>query len=194
MSVASVAALPVTSRLAAAQNYPTRPVRLIVGTAAGGSSDLVGRLIAQWLSERLGGQFVVENRTGAGNNIATETVVNAAPDGHTLLLASTAGAINASLYRNLKFNFIRDVVPVASIVGTAYVIEVNHSVPAKSIPEFIAYAKANPGKITMASPGIGSGPHMAGELFKMMAGIDLLHVPYRGTAPAHTDLLGGQVE
>jgi tripartite-type tricarboxylate transporter receptor subunit TctC len=188
------AALPVLSRTARALAYPTRPVRIIVGTAAGGSTDLVGRLIGQWLSERLGQRFIVENRPGAGTNIAVETVVNAPPDGHTLLLASTAGAINATLYDNLKFNFIRDIVPVAGIVRVTSVIEVNLSFPAKTLPEFIAYAKANPGKISMASPGAGTGPHMAGELFKMMAGVNITHVPYRGTAPAHTDLLGGQVQ
>jgi tripartite-type tricarboxylate transporter receptor subunit TctC len=188
------AALPVLSRTARALACPTRPVRIIVGTAAGGSTDLVGRLIGQWLSERLGQRFIVENRPGAGTNIAVETVVNAPPDGHTLLLASTAGAINATLYDNLKFNFIRDIVPVAGIVRVTSVIEVNLSFPAKTLPEFIAYAKANPGKISMASPGAGTGPHMAGELFKMMAGVNITHVPYRGTAPAHTDLLGGQVQ
>jgi tripartite-type tricarboxylate transporter receptor subunit TctC len=188
------AALPVLSRTARALAYPTRPVRIIVGTAAGGSTDLVGRLVGQWLSERLGQRFIVENRPGAGTNIAVETVVNAPPDGHTLLLASTAGAINATLYDNLKFNFIRDIVPVAGIVRVTSVIEVNLSFLAKTLPEFIAYAKANPGKISMASPGAGTGPHMAGELFKMMAGVDITHVPYRGTAPAHTDLLGGQVQ
>ena len=191
---AGVAALPAVSRIAWSQAYPARPVRLIVGTAAGGSTDLVARLIGQWLSERLGQQFIVENRTGAGTNIAIETVVNAPPDGHTLLLASTAGAINATLYKNLKFNFIRDIVPVASIVRVTNVIEVNLSLPPKTLPEFITYAKANPGKISMASPGAGTGPHLAGELFKMMAGVDIIHVPYRGTAPAHTDLLGGQVQ
>jgi tripartite-type tricarboxylate transporter receptor subunit TctC len=188
------ASLPVLSRTARAQAYPARPVRIIVGTAAGGSTDLVGRLIGQWLSERFGQRFIIENRTGAGTNIAVETVVNAPPDGHTLLLASTAGAINATLYKDMKFDFIRDIVPVAGIVRVINVLEVNLSFPAKTLPEFIAYAKANPGKISMASPGAGTGPHMAGELFKMMAGVNIIHVPYRGTAPAHSDLLGGQVQ
>jgi tripartite-type tricarboxylate transporter receptor subunit TctC len=188
------ASLPVLSRTARAQAYPARPVRIIVGTAAGGSTDLVGRLIGQWLSERFGQRFIIENRTGAGTNIAVETVVNAPPDGHTLLLASTAGAINATLYKDMKFDFIRDIVPVAGIVRVINVLDVNLSFPAKTLPEFIANAKANPGKISMASPGAGTGPHMAGELFKMMAGVNIIHVPYRGTAPAHSDLLGGQVQ
>jgi tripartite-type tricarboxylate transporter receptor subunit TctC len=179
---------------ASAQTYPSRPVRLIVATAAGGSSDIVGRLIGQWLTERLGQQFLIENRPGGGTNIATESVVRAPADGHTLLLASTAATINATLYQKLNFNFIRDIVPIAAVIRVPNVIEVNLDVPAKSIPELIAYAKANPGKINAASPGSGTGPHMAGELFKMMAGVQMTHVPYRGTAPAHTDLLSGQVQ
>ena len=191
---AGAVALPAVSRIARAQSYPTRPVRIIAGSAAGGSTDLVARLIARWLSERTGQQFIVENRAGAGSNIATETVVNAAPDGYTLLLPSASAAINATLYDNLKFDFIRDIVPIAGVVRTTSVIEVNLSFPAKTLPEFIAYAKANPGKINMASPGAGTPPHMGGELFKMMAGVNIIHVPYRGTAPAHTDLIGGQVQ
>jgi tripartite-type tricarboxylate transporter receptor subunit TctC len=191
---AGAAALPALSRIARAEAYPSRPVRIIVGTAAGGSSDLVGRLMGQWLSERLGQQCIIENRPGAGTNIATESVVNAAPDGHTLLLASAAGAINATLYEKLRFDFVRDIMPVASVIRVANVIEVNLSVPIKTLPELIAYAKANPGKLNMASPGVGTGPYMAGELLKMMAGINIVDVPYRGTAPAHTDLLGGQVQ
>jgi len=182
------------SRIALAQAYPSRPVRLIVGFAPGGGNDIVARLIGQWLQERLGQPFVIENRPGAGTNIATEAVVNARPDGYTLLLAGPANATNATLYRNLKFNFIRDIVPIAGILRTPTVMVVNPSVPAKSVPEFIAYAKANPGRINMASAGIGSGSHLAGELFKMMAGINLVHVPFRGNGPALTALLGEQVE
>ena len=186
--------LPAVSRMARAQSYPARPVRIIVGFAAGGAPDIAARLLAQWLSERLGQQFVIENRPGAGSNIATEAVVDAAADGHTLLLASIANAVNATLYEKLNYNFIRDIVPVASISHEAYVMEVHPSFPAKTVPEFITYAKANPGKLNMASAGNGTGPHVAGELFKLMAGVDMVHVPYRGSPPALTDLLGGQVQ
>src|SRR5882672_6898836 len=188
------AALPATSRLAGAQAYPARPVRLVVGFPAGGSADIVARLIVHWLSDRLGQPFIIENRPGAGSNIGTETVVRAPPDGDTLLMVSAANVTNATLYDNLNFNFIRDIAPVAFMDRVANVLEVNPSVPAKTVPEFIAYAKANPGKINMASGGTGSSQHVAGELFKMMAGVDLVHVPYRGVAPALTDLLGGQVQ
>ena len=173
------------SRIAWAQIYPTRPVRLIVPVAPGGESDILGRLMGQWLSERPGQQFVIENRPGAGGNSGTEAVVRAPADGYTLLLVASTAA---------TYNFIRDIAPVASIIRAPYVMAVNSTVPAKTVPEFIAYAKANPGKITMASTGIGSGTHIAGELFKMMAGINMLHVPYRGGAPALTDLLAGQVQ
>lgn len=191
---AGAAALPAVSRIAWAQAYPTRPVRIIVGVAAGGGTDIVGRLIGQWLSERLGQQFVIENRPGAGTTIGTEVVVRAPADGYTLLLVSSDSAINATLYEKLSFNFIRDIAPVAGIVRLPFLMLVNPSVPAKTVPEFIAYAKANPGKINMASPGIGTAPHLAGELFKTMAGLNLVHVPYRGGAPALTDLISGQVQ
>jgi tripartite-type tricarboxylate transporter receptor subunit TctC len=191
---AGALALPAVSRVARGQAYPSRPVRLIVTTPAGGSPDIVARLIGQWLSDRLGQSFVVENRTGASGNIGTEAVVNAPADGYTLLLAMSANAISASLYDNLHFNFIRDMAPVASISTIPLVMEVNPAVPAKTIPEFIAYAKANPGKINMASGGIGSPLHVAGELFKLMAGVDMLHVPYRGEGLALPDLIGGQVQ
>lgn len=191
---AGAAALPVLPRLAWAQAYPTRPVRWIVGFPAGGPNDILARLMGQWLSERFGQPFVIENRPGAGTNIATEAVVKAPPDGYTLLSIGPAAAVNASLYEKLNFNFIRDIAPVAGIFRTPLVMEVNPSVPAKTVPEFIAYAKANPGKINMASPGNGSAPHMAGELFKMVAGVNIIHVPYRGEGSALTDLLGGQVQ
>jgi tripartite-type tricarboxylate transporter receptor subunit TctC len=191
---AGAAALPAVSRIGWAQTYPTRPVRLIVGFAPGGPNDIVARLIAQWLSERLGQQFVVENRTGAGGNIGTETVVNALPDGYTLLLIDSSNTINPSLYDKLNFNFIRDIAPVAGVMRGPLVMEVNPAFPATTVVEFIAYAKANPGKISMASGGNGTSSHLAGELFKAMAGISMVHVPYRGTAPALTDLLGGQVQ
>ena len=178
----------------AAQAYPTRPVRLIVGFPAGGVGDVLARLIGQWLSDRLGQPVVIENRPGAATNIATEAVVRSAPDGHTLLWITAANAINASLYEKLSFNFIRDIIPVASLVRAPGVMEVNPAVPAKSVPEFIAYAKANPGKINLASSGLGTVSHVAGELFKIMAGVDMLHVPYRGAAPALTDLISGQVQ
>ena len=191
---AGAAALPAVSRLAMAQAYPTRPVRLIVGFPAGGPGDLVARLIGQWLSERLGQQFVIENKPGAGSNIGTEAVVNAPADGYTLLFATSPNAINATLYEKLNFNFIRDIAPVAGVIRVPNVMVVNPSVPVHTVPEFIAYAKANPGKINMASGGNGSTPHVSGELFKMMTGVNLVHVPYRGAAPAVTDLLSGQVQ
>jgi tripartite-type tricarboxylate transporter receptor subunit TctC len=191
---ASAVALPVAARTARAQAYPTRPVRLIVGFPAGGVGDLLARLMGQWLSDRLGQPFIIENRPGAATNIAAEAVVRAAPDGHTLLWITAANAINASLYEKLSFNFVRDITPVASVVRGPGVMEVNPAVPAKTIPEFIAYAKANPGRINLASSGPGTVSHVAGELFKMMAGVDMLHVPYRGAAPALTDLISGQVQ
>ena len=190
---AGAGALAAMSRMARAQTYPTRPVRIIVATAPAGTADFLARLMGQWLSERLGQPFVIENRPGAGTNIGTEVVVNANPDGYTLLLAAPANAINATLYDKLSFNFIRDIAPVAGIIRAPNVMELNPSVPAKTVPEFIAYAKANPGKLNYASAGTGTSLHMAGEQFKMMAGIDMVHVPYRGTAPALTDLLAGQV-
>ncbi len=188
------ATLPAISRIAWSQTYPSRPVRIIVGFAAGGAPDTIGRLMAQWLSERLGQQLVMDNRPGAGSNIATEAVVRAPADGYTLLLATVSNAINATLYDKLNFNFIRDIAPVASLIRGPGVMVVNPSFPAKTIPEFIAYAKANPGKINMASAGPGSTPHLYGELFKMMAGVDLLHVPYRSQPQVLTDLIGGQVQ
>jgi tripartite-type tricarboxylate transporter receptor subunit TctC len=191
---AAAAALPAVSRIAWAQAYPSRPVRIIVGFAAGGGTDIAARLIGQWLSERLGQQFIVENRPGAGSNIATEAVVNARPDGYTLLLVSTAHAINATLYDNLSFTFIRDIVPIASMTRQPQVMLANPSLPAKTVPEFIAYAKANPGKINMASGGNGTASHVSGELFKIMTGVNMVHVPYRGAAPALTDLIGGQIQ
>jgi tripartite-type tricarboxylate transporter receptor subunit TctC len=191
---AGTAALPAVSKLATAQGYPARPVRLIVGLAAGGGNDIAARLIGQWLAERLGQQFIVENRPGAGSNIATEVVVRAPSDGYTLLLVGASAAINATLYEKLNFNFIRDIAPVASISRVPNVLVVHPSFPAKTVAEFIAHAKAHPGKISMASPGIGSPQHVAGELFKMMTSVNMIHVPYRGLAPALTDLLGGQVQ
>ena len=189
--VAAAAAVP---QFASALDYPTRPVRIIAGFAAGGGVDVTARLIGQWLTDRLGQSFVIENRPGAGGNIGTEAVVNAAPDGYTLLLATVPNAVNASLYEKLSFNFIRDIVPVAGVIRVPMVILLNPSVPAATVAEFISYAKANPDKVNMASAGNGSAPHMAGELFKMMAGVNLVHVPYRGQGPALTDLLGGQVQ
>jgi len=186
--------LPAVSRIARAQSYPARPVHLIVSVAAGGSPDIIGRLTAQWLSERLGQPFVVDNRAGAAGNIGTEFALKAAPDGYTLLLALSSNAINASLYKDLQFNFIRDAAPVASIATIPLIMEVNPSLPVKTIPEFIACAKANPGKINMASGGTGSPLHVAGEMFKMMAGVDLVHVPYRSEGLALPDLLAGQVQ
>ena len=191
---AGAAALPAVSRIAMAQTYPSRPVRLIVTTAAGGSPDIIARLIGQWLSERLGQPIIVDNRPGAGTNIGTEMGVRAPPDGYTLLMALSANAINATLYDKLPFNFIRDTAPVASIASIPLIMEVNPSVPAKTVPEFIAYAKANPGKINMASGGSGTPAHVAGELFKMMAGINMVHVPYRGEGLALPDLISGQLQ
>jgi tripartite-type tricarboxylate transporter receptor subunit TctC len=191
---AGAATLPTLTCRALAQTYPTRPVRIIVGFAAGGVTDVVARLVGQRLSDRLGQQFFVENRPGAGTNIATEAVANAPPDGYTFLLAASANAINATLYEKLNFNFIRDIAPVAAIVDAPLVMEVSMSFPAKTVPEFIAYAKANPGKINYASGGIGSPPHATAELFKMMADVNMTHVPYRGSPPALTDMIGGQVQ
>jgi tripartite-type tricarboxylate transporter receptor subunit TctC len=192
---AGVAALLAGSRFARAQTYPSRPVRIVVGFAAGGPNDILARLIGRWLSEQLGQQFVIENRPGAGSNIATETVVRAAPDGYTLLLVGTPNAINATLYDKLNFNFIHDIAPVGSLIRGALVMVVHPAVPAKTLPEFIAYAKANPGKLSYGSGGIGGITHITAELFKEMAGgLDILHVPYRGVTPALTDLLGGQVQ
>jgi tripartite-type tricarboxylate transporter receptor subunit TctC len=191
---AGAAALPAVSRIARAQVYPSRPVRIIVGFPPGGISDISARHMGQWLSERLGQPFVIENRPGAGGNIATEAVVKAAPDGYALLLVDASAAPNATLYDNLNFNFIRDIAPVAGIVRIPAVMVVNPSVPANTLPEFIAYAKANPGKVNFASAGIGSPPHLAGEQFNMSAGVKMVHVPYRGGPPALTDLLRGQVQ
>jgi len=187
-------ALAPMSRIAWAQAYPSRPVRLVVGYAAGGGTDIAARLMGQWLSERLSQQFVIENRPGSATNIATEAVARASPDGYTLLLATAANAVNATLYEKLNFNFIRDIAPVAGVTRQGGVMEVNPTFPAKTVPEFIAYAKANSGKINMASGGAGGPDHMSGELFKMMTGVNMIHVPYRGLAPALTDLLGGQVQ
>jgi tripartite-type tricarboxylate transporter receptor subunit TctC len=192
--VAGAALLPAALRIAKAQGYPTRPVRIIVGFTAGGNFDLTARLISQWLSQRLGQQFIVENRPGAGTNIATEAVVRAPADGHTLLLGGAVNAINATLYEKLNFDFLRDMAPVASVIRFPNVIDLNPSFPAKTIPEFIAYAKANPGKVNMASSGNGTSQHLSGELFKMMTGVNLVHVPYRGAPQALTDLIGGQVQ
>jgi tripartite-type tricarboxylate transporter receptor subunit TctC len=191
---AGAAALPGLSRIAMAQSYPTRPVRLVAGFPPGGAVDMVARLMGQWLSERLGTPFVIENRAGAGGNIAAEAVVRASPDGYTLLMVNVANAINATLYDKLSFNIIRDIAPVASIMRAPGVMVVTPSVPAKTVPEFIAYARANPGKINMASAGNGSSGHVFGELFKFMTAVNMQHVPYRGGAPALTDLLGGQVQ
>jgi tripartite-type tricarboxylate transporter receptor subunit TctC len=191
--VAGATALPAVSRIAWAQTYPARPVRIVVGLTAGSASDIVARLVGQWLSERLGQQFIVENRPGAGTNIAAEAVVRAAPDGYTLLLTASPNAINASLYDKLNFNFIRDIAPVAPISREPNVVLVNPSVPTRTVPEFIAYAKANPGRLNMASAGNGTTSHLAGELFKMMTGVNMVHVPYRG-GTALTDLLAGQVQ
>jgi tripartite-type tricarboxylate transporter receptor subunit TctC len=179
---------------AQALDYPTKPVRWIVGYPAGGSTDILARLIGQWLSARLGQQFIIENRPGAGNNLGTEQVVRAAPDGYTILLVNPANAINTTLYEKLSFNFVRDIAPVAGLIRVPNVMEVNPSVPAKTVPEFIAYAKANSGKINMASSGNGTSIHMSGELFKMMTSLAMQHVPYRGSAPMLTDLLAGQVQ
>jgi tripartite-type tricarboxylate transporter receptor subunit TctC len=190
----AAATLPAMSPIAWAQTYPSRPARIIVGYAAGGGVDISARLVGQWLSERLGQQFVVENRPGAGTNIATETVVRAAPDGYTLLLVNAANAINATLYEKLNYNFLRDIAPVASMIRVALVVVINPSLPAKTIPEFIAYAKANPGRINMASGGSGGPDHASGELFQIETAVRMTHVPYRGLAPALSDLMGGQVQ
>jgi tripartite-type tricarboxylate transporter receptor subunit TctC len=191
---AAAAVLPAVSRIAKAQSYPTRPVRLIVGFPPGGPGDISARLEGNWLTERLGKPFIIENRPGAGGNIGTEVVVRAKPDGYTLFLVNTANAINASLYEKLNFDFLRDITPIAGIVRAPNVMEVNPSFPAKTVPEFIAYARANPGKINYASAGNGTLTHVAGELFKMMTGVDMLHVPYRGSAPAVTALLAGDMQ
>ena len=191
---AGAAALPAATRIARAQAYPMRPVRIISPFGTAGANDLVARLIGQWLSERFGQQFVIENRPGAGGTIGTEAAVRAPADGYTLLLVGTTQAINATLYDKLSFDFIRDIAPVAPIIRLANVLDVNLSVPAKTVPEFIAYAKANPGKINMASVGTGSTPHVTGELFKMMAGVNMVHVPYRSAGAALTDLISGQVQ
>ena len=192
--IAGAAALPAESWIAHAQTYPTRPVRWIVPFAAGGPTDILARLTGQWLSEGLGQPFIIDNRPGAGSNVGTEAVVRAPPDGYTLLLVGPPGAINATLYDKLNFNFIRDIAPVVGIIRVPNVMVVHPSVPAKTVPEFIAYAKTNPGKINMASSGNGTSPHLAGELFKLMTGVDMVHVPYRGAAPALTDLIAGQVQ
>jgi tripartite-type tricarboxylate transporter receptor subunit TctC len=191
---ASAAALPAVSRIARAENYPTRPVRIIVGLAPGGTQDILGRLMGQWLSERLGQQFLVENRTGGAGNIAAEAVVRAPPDGYTLLIVGPSNASNATLYDKLSFNFIRDIAPVASLTRLPNIFEVHPSVPVKTVPEFIAYAKANPDKLNFASGGNGSSQHLSAELFKMMTGIRMQHVPYRGAGAAMADLLSGQVQ
>jgi tripartite-type tricarboxylate transporter receptor subunit TctC len=191
---AGAAALPAVSSRLWAQAYPSRPVRLIVPLAPGGATDIIGRLIGQWLSERLGQPFVIDNRPGGGGNVGTEAVVRAPADGYTLLLCGSSAASNAALYEKLNFNFIRDIAPVAGVLRGSHVIVVNPSVPAKSVPELITYAKSNPGKLNMASAGIGNGTHLAGELFKMMTGVDMVHVPYRSGGPALNDLIGGQVQ
>jgi len=191
---AGAAALPFAPHVARAQAYSSRPVRIIVGFPAGGGTDIYARLMGQWLSERLGQPFIIENRPGATGNIATEAVVRAPPDGYTLLMVLATNAINATLYDNLNFNFIRDIAPVASVNRVPQVIDVNPSIPVRTVPELIAFAKANPGKLNMGSGGIGSPQHVSGELFKMMTGVNMLHVPYRGGAPAIADLLGGQVQ
>jgi tripartite-type tricarboxylate transporter receptor subunit TctC len=191
---AGAAALPVVSRIAWAQTYPTRPVRIVVPFAPGGVNDITARLIGQWLSERLGQQFIIENRPGGGGNIGIEAVVRSPADGYTLLVVGTTAAINATLFEKLSYNFIRDIAPVASIVRVPHVMQVNPSLPVATVPEFIAHAKANPGKISMGSGGNGSPAHVTGELFKMMTGVNLTHVPYRGAGPAITDLLGGQIQ
>ena len=191
---AYAAAFPVAAPTARAQSYPARPVRVVVPVAAGGANDVTGRIIAQWLSERLGQQFVIENRPGAGTNVGTEAVIRSPADGYTLLISGSNAAINPSLFKALNFNFIRDTAPIGSIVRVPQLMQVNPSVPAKTVPEFIAHAKANPGKIAMGSGGNGSPAHVIGEYFKLMTGTDLTHVPYRGAAPAVTDLIGGQIQ
>ena|SRR6516162_277256 len=190
---AGAAVLPAVSRFAMSQAYPSRPVRIIVATGAGGGIDILARLMGQWLSERLGQSFIIDNRPGGGGNIGTEAVVKASPDGHTLLLVAPSSAINATLYDKLNFNFIRDIAPVASLSRQPYAVVISPSIPAKTVPEFIAYAKAHPGRLSMASSGVGTGTHLAGELFKAKAEINIIHVPYRASGPALTDLLSGQV-
>src|ERR1700681_670299 len=191
---AGAAALPASSLMARAQTYPTRPVRIVVPFAAGGTADILGRLWGQWLSERLGQQFFIDNRAGAATNTGTEAVVRAPPDGYTLLLITPPNVVNVTLYERLNFNFVRDIAPVASVSTTPGVVVVNPRFPAKTIPDFISYAKANPGKIAMATHGSGGSAHIYGELFKQMAGVDMVAVPYRGEGPALTDLMGGQVQ
>jgi len=191
---AGIAALTTGSRTAKTGGYPTRPVRLLVGFTPGGGNDITARLVGQWLSEHLGQPFIIENRPGASTNIATEAAVNAAPDGYTLLFVAATAAINATLYENLNFNFIRDVAPIAGIMRIPNVMVVNPSLPVQTVPQFIAYAKANPGKVNMASPGVGTSVHLSGELFKMMTGVDMVHVAYKGSAPSLTDLIGEQVQ
>ena len=191
---AAAAALPALPRLARAETYPSRTVRIIVATSAGGTTDIVARLLGQWLTDKLGQPFVVENRTGGGNNIGTEAAARSPADGYTLFMANTVNAINTTLYKNLNYNFITDLVPVAIVMRSPVIMQVHPSVPAKTVPEFIAYAKANPGKVNMGSGGVGATGHMAGELFQLMSGIKLTHVPYRGESLALTDLLGGQVQ
>jgi len=191
---ASAVGMTVASSLVLAESYPTRPARLIVGFSPGGAPDVFARLVGQWLTDRLGQPFIIENRTGAGGNIATETVINAAPDGHTLLLVGLPNAVNATLYEKINHDFIREIAPVAGISRDPNVMVVNPSFPAKTVQEFVMYAKAHPGQLTMASAGNGTSPHMAGELFKLMAGIDMVHIPYRGSPPALNDLLAGQVQ
>jgi tripartite-type tricarboxylate transporter receptor subunit TctC len=191
---AGAAALPAISRFAWAQAYPARPVRLVVGFPPGGTGDIVARLVGQWLSERLGQPFIIENRAGAASNIATEAAVRAPSDGYTLFLATVVNAVNATLYQTLNYNFVRDIAPVAGVASAPQVLDLNLSVPVKTVPEFIAYARANPGKLNMGSGGIGSPEHVAGELFKMMTGVNIVHVPYRGGGPAVADLLGGQLQ
>jgi tripartite-type tricarboxylate transporter receptor subunit TctC len=187
-------ALPTLPRLARAETYPSRTVRIIVATSAGGTTDIVARLLGQWLADKLGQSFIVENRTGGGNNIGTEAAARSPADGYTLFMANTVNAINTTLYKNLNYNFTTDLVPVAIVMRSPVIMQVHPSVPAKTVPEFIAYAKANPGKVNMGSGGVGATGHMAGELFQLMAGIKLVHVPYRGESLALTDLLGGQVQ
>lgn len=191
---AGIAALPAVSRLARSQTYPSRPVRILVGFAAGGPNDIIARLVGQWLAERLGQPFVVENRPGAGSNIATEAAVHAPPDGYTMLLAGSPNAINATLYPHLNFDFLRDIAPVAGLLRSELVMVVHPAVPATTLPEFIAYAKSRPGSVSCGSGSIGGITHISAELFKMMSGVDIVHVPYRGVAPALTDLLGGQIQ
>jgi tripartite-type tricarboxylate transporter receptor subunit TctC len=191
---ATAAAMPAVPRFAGAQAYPSRPVRIVVGFASGGNSDILARLIGQWLSERLGQPFVIENRPGAASNIGTEAVAKAPPDGYTLLLVSLSNAVSALLYDKVNFDFVRDIAPVASMARSPYVMLINPAVPAQTVPELIGYAKANAGNVSIASAGSGSGPHICGELFKAMAGVNMVHVPYRGDVPALTDLIGGQVQ